>query len=296
MHEILKQSKPDLVLVHGDTTTSTFAALASFYYGTKVGHVEAGLRTFDKWAPFPEEINRSITGRIADIHFAPTIGSRDNLLKENVKPEDIFVTGNTVIDSLLFSVNKVRNKKSQRAEELSRMLEFNKPIILVTGHRRENFGEGIVSICNALLEIRDRTQAEIVYPVHLNPNVQDPVFKILGSQPHIHLIEPLDYETFVWLMDNCYLVITDSGGIQEEAPSLGKPVLVMREKTERPEALDAGTVILVGTDKSKIVKEAVELLTSSERYKKMSLLHNPYGDGKASGRINVALKSYFGLI
>jgi UDP-N-acetylglucosamine 2-epimerase (non-hydrolysing) len=295
MQDILKKSNPDLVLVHGDTTTSTFASIASFYCGIIVGHVEAGLRTFDKRAPFPEEINRAITGRIADLHFAPTIGAKSNLLKENINEEDIFVTGNTVVDSLLFSVQQIRMKISERSKELLNLIDFSKPVILVTGHRRENFGEGMINICNALLEIQQETGAEIVYPVHLNPNVQDPVFKILSNISGIHLIEPLDYETFIWLMDKSFLVLTDSGGIQEEAPSLGKPVLVMREKTERPEALEAGTVILVGTDRAKIVKEVVTLIRNPKLYLAMSSLENPYGDGMASERINMALKKYFGF-
>ena len=290
MKEVLEQSKPDLVLVHGDTTTSTMAALAAFYFGAKVGHVEAGLRTFDKSAPFPEEMNRVLTGRLTDYHFAPTDTAAQNLNEEKVSPEAILITGNTVIDALLFSVEKVRAKKSQRAAEIEKLVNFSKPLILVTGHRRENFGEGFLNICRALLNISRKADVEIVYPVHLNPNVQRPVNELLAGQAGIHLIEPLDYETFVWLLDQCYLVVTDSGGVQEEAPSLGKPVLVMRDKTERPEAVEAGTVILVGTDPQKIETETLRLIEDKAWYEKMSHLHNPYGDGKAAGRISAFLE------
>lgn len=293
MQQILEKSKPDLVLVHGDTTTSTMSALAAFYFGAKVGHVEAGLRTGDKWAPFPEEMNRSITGRLTDFHFAPTKTAEANLLSENVNPSGIAVTGNTVIDALLYSVDRVRNKKSERATDLEQMLDPEKPLILVTGHRRENFGDGFLNICKALLEISQKANVQIVYPVHLNPNVQKPVFDLLAGQKSIYLIEPLDYETFVWMMDRCYLVITDSGGVQEEAPSLGKPVLVMRDKTERPEAVEAGTVDLVGTDAGKIVSFCLNLLNDKELYQKKSLLHNPYGDGLAARRIADFLETHF---
>lgn len=293
LKEVLYRSRPDVVLVHGDTTTSTMAALAAFYYGAKIGHVEAGLRTFDKHAPFPEEMNRAITGRLADFHFAPTFSAEQNLLRENVDPNAIRVTGNTVIDALLFSVEKVRKRKSETAEKILNMLDPAKPVILVTGHRRENFGEGFLNICRSLLEIRKKADVEIVYPVHLNPNVQRPVNEILGNQKGIHLIEPLDYATFVWMMDKSYLVITDSGGVQEEAPSLGKPVLVMREKTERPEAVEAGTVILVGTSPEKIVSNTLSLLQDKQLYQKMSHLHNPYGDGLAAKRIADFLENHY---
>lgn len=285
MKEILEKSNPDLVLVHGDTTSSALAALAAFYFGAKVGHVEAGLRTGDKWAPFPEEMNRAITGRLTDFHFAPTQTAKENLLKENVAENQIIVTGNTVIDALLYSVGQVRNAKSETARRLETKLDPSKKWILVTGHRRENFGDGFLNICRALLEISQQPDVEIIYPVHLNPNVQKPVFELLGDQSNIHLIDPLDYETFVWMMDKCYLVITDSGGVQEEAPSLGKPVLVMREKTERPEAVNAGTVALVGTDKEKIVSSTLELIQNEALYQQKSHLHNPYGDGLAASRI-----------
>ncbi|HPI11706.1 MAG TPA: UDP-N-acetylglucosamine 2-epimerase (non-hydrolyzing) [Catalimonadaceae bacterium] len=295
MKDVLAESKPDLVLVHGDTTTSTMAALSAYYAGIQVGHVEAGLRTFDKWAPFPEEMNRAITGRLTDFHFAPTQGSRNNLLQENVSDDSIIVTGNTVIDALLFSVEKVRRQTPDRCRKIQEKLDFSKPVILVTGHRRENFGQGVLNICEALLEISRSADVEIVYPVHLNPNIKGPVHELLGNQHNIHLIEPLDYESFVWLMDASYLVITDSGGVQEEAPSLGKPVLVMRDKTERPEAVEAGTVILVGTDSDKIVEETLELLRNKNRYDQMSHLHNPYGDGKAADRISKFLLKHFQL-
>ncbi|MBN2165712.1 MAG: UDP-N-acetylglucosamine 2-epimerase (non-hydrolyzing) [Marinilabiliaceae bacterium] len=283
---ILESFGPDYVLVHGDTTTSIAAALAAFYSGSKVAHVEAGLRTYNKLAPFPEEINRQLTGRIADIHFAPTKQSKENLLKENVLEDNIIVTGNTVIDALLESVGIVKElKDNQRIIDLKVLLNGNDEMILVTGHRRENFGDGFLNICAALKEIAQVFKGNIVYPVHLNPNVQKPVYEILKGIENVKLIEPLPYEAFVWLMNRSKLIITDSGGVQEEAPSLGKPVLVMRETTERPEAVDAGTVILVGTDKNKIVSETLDLLSNKDRYQKMSSLHNPYGDGKAAQRI-----------
>jgi UDP-N-acetylglucosamine 2-epimerase (non-hydrolysing) len=292
LRDVLKQSQPDVVLVHGDTTTCFAAGMAAFYLGIPVGHVEAGLRTGDMQAPFPEEANRSLVGRIATYHFAPTEGSQDNLLKENVKPEQIWVTGNTVIDALLDVREKV-NSYDTSAWAPKLPLELVKQIsdkpskfILITGHRRENFGEGFVNFCTALKEIADAYPDWIlVYPVHLNPNVQKPVYELLGDSPNIRLIDPQDYLPFVWLLDKCDLVITDSGGIQEEAPSLGKPVLVTREVTERPEAVEAGTVKLVGTSKEKIVSEALKILTDESVYKAMSEAHNPYGDGRASQRI-----------
>jgi UDP-N-acetylglucosamine 2-epimerase (non-hydrolysing) len=290
MKAILEKDRPDVVLVHGDTTTSAMAALSAYYAGIKVGHVEAGLRTGDKWAPFPEEMNRAITGRLADFHFAPTPGACQNLIRENVHPENILVTGNTVIDALLYSVEKVRARIPEPCLGLMGGVDFSKPVILVTGHRRENFGQGVLNICRSLQEISRRADVEIIYPVHLNPNIQHPVHEMLAGFTNIHLIEPLDYASFVWLMDASYLVITDSGGVQEEAPSLGKPVLVMREKTERPEAVEAGTVVLVGTDPEKIVNETLDLLQNEERYHAMSHLHNPYGDGNASDRIVEFLK------
>jgi len=286
MKPVLEEFKPDYVLVHGDTTTSTATALAAFYSGAKVGHVEAGLRTYNKLSPFPEEINRQLTGRIADFHFAPTSMSKDNLLSEGTKNDSIVVTGNTVIDALLESVEVVNKiKDNSTINSLMKILNPEKKLILVTGHRRENHGQGFLNICDALNTLAKDKDVQIIYPVHLNPNVQKPVYSILGDNPNIHLIDPLPYEAFIWLMDKAYLIVTDSGGVQEEAPSLGKPVLVMRDTTERPEAVDAGTVILVGTDKDKIVAEAKDLIQNEERYQIMSQLHNPYGDGKASRKI-----------
>ena len=290
MKPVLEDFSPDVVLVHGDTTTSMVAGLAAFYSGAKVGHVEAGLRTFNKLAPFPEEINRQLTGRITDYHFAPTGRSKDNLLKEGVNESGIVVTGNTVIDALLDSVDIVKSMSNHSGIDSVKQVVDGKDYILVTGHRRENFGQGFLNICYALKEIAEQFDGNIIYPVHLNPNVQKPVYDILNSVPNIKLIEPQPYEVFVWLMAHSKLIITDSGGVQEEAPSLGKPVLVMRDTTERPEAVDAGTVILVGTDKDKIVKEATTLLSDSSRYDSMSKLHNPYGDGKAAQRIVEFLK------
>lgn len=286
MKPVLEEFNPDVVLVHGDTTTSSAAALAAFYSGAKVGHVEAGLRTYNKLAPFPEELNRQLTGRIADYHFAPTTKSKNNLLQENTNEGSILVTGNTVIDALLESVeivNKVEG--NDEINKLKELINPEKKLIVVTGHRRENHGQGFLNICDALNAIAQREDVQIIYPVHLNPNVQKPVYSILGNNANIHLIAPLPYEAFIWLMDKAYLIVTDSGGVQEEAPSLGKPVLVMRDTTERPEAVEAGTVILVGTDKDKIITEATDLIENRKRYSQMSALHNPYGDGKASQRI-----------
>ena len=282
---VLEDFQPDYVFVHGDTTTTMAGSIASFYSGAKVCHVEAGLRTHNKLSPFPEEINRQIAGRVCDYHFAPTDTSKQNLLQENIKERTILVTGNTVIDALLESVKRVKKKPSLNIQELSKILE-DKEIILVTGHRRENHGEGFVRICEALKIIAlDCPKRLIVYPVHLNPKVQEPVKRILKDVDNVMLIDPLAYPDFIWMMNRAKIIITDSGGVQEEAPSLGKPVLVMRDTTERPEAVDAGTVILVGTDKEKIVKEALDLLNNEERFDAMSTLHNPYGDGNASERI-----------
>ncbi len=283
---ILEDFKPDYVYVHGDTSTSTIASLAAFYSGAKVCHVEAGLRTHNKWSPFPEEMNRQITGRIADYHFAPTTKSSQNLLDENISEDVILITGNTVIDALFESSKRVEFLENEEIQNLKNLINPNQKIVLVTGHRRENHGQGFINICEALKEIAiSNPDIQIIYPVHLNPNVQKPVYEILSSMKNIHLIDPIAYPSFVWLMNQSYLIITDSGGVQEEAPSLGKPVLVMRDTTERPEAVDAGTVILVGTDKEKIVKETNSLLLDTDRYKTMSNLHNPYGDGKACMRI-----------
>ena len=282
---VLEEFAPDFVFVHGDTTTTMAASIAAFYYGAKVCHVEAGLRTFNKYAPFPEEINRSITGRIADFHFAPTDQSKQNLLNESISKEGVIITGNTVIDALLDGVEKVKNIDNKQINMLKSLVKKDKDLILVTGHRRENHGEGFLNICKALKEIAEQNDVQIIYPVHLNPNVQKPVNAILTNVENIDLIAPLPYEAFLWMMEKSKLIITDSGGVQEEAPSLGKPVLVMRETTERPEAVEAGTVILVGTNVEKIVREANILLQDSEKYENMSKLHNPYGDGKASKRI-----------
>jgi UDP-N-acetylglucosamine 2-epimerase (non-hydrolysing) len=285
MKPVLEGFKPDYVFVHGDTTTTMAGSIASFYSGAKVCHIEAGLRTHNKWSPFPEEINRQIAGRICDYHFAPTETSKQNLLDENIAEDTIVVTGNTVIDALLESVKKVSQKPSAYIQSLSGTLA-DKEIILVTGHRRENHGDGFIRICEALKEIaQDNQDRLIVYPVHLNPKVQEPVMRILTAVPNVMLIDPLAYPDFIWMMNRAKLIITDSGGVQEEAPSLGKPVLVMRDTTERPEAVEAGTVLLVGTDKNLIVREAIDLLSNTERFENMSRLHNPYGDGKACERI-----------
>lgn len=283
---ILESFKPDFVYVHGDTTTTMAASIAGFYAGAKVCHVEAGLRTNDIISPFPEEMNRQVAGRTATYHFAPTTKSQVNLLKENIPEENIVVTGNTVIDALLKSSGRVEGLKNKDVDQLKGSIDFSKKVILVTGHRRENHGQGFINICKALKNIAlNNPLIEIVYPVHLNPNVLEPVNNLLKDIVNIHLVKPLSYPSFVWLMNKAYLIITDSGGVQEEAPSLGKPVLVMRDTTERPEAVSAGTVILVGTNTSKIIKETQDLLDDSKKYVSMSSLHNPYGDGKACERI-----------
>jgi UDP-N-acetylglucosamine 2-epimerase (non-hydrolysing) len=286
LYPVLNEYKPDLILVHGDTTTTMMGSIAAFYNGSKIGHIEAGLRTHNKWAPFPEEINRQITGRLTDFHFAPTQKAKENLLTENVDENQIIITGNTVIDALYEGMKKLENYNDEEIKSLQSIVQPDKKLILITGHRRENFGEGFINICNAIKEIAENNQnVQIIYPVHLNPNVQKPVFDILGNLKNVHLINPLRYPAFLWLMNQSFMIITDSGGIQEEAPSLGKPVLVMRNTTERPEAVDAGTVLLVGTDKNKIVNKTNELLKEGDLYKKMKKSHNPYGDGKASKRI-----------
>jgi len=284
---VLDDFKPARVLVHGDTTTTFAAALAAFYRRIPVGHVEAGLRTGDIHRPYPEEMNRRLTDAIADLLFAPTASARANLLDEGVERRRIVVTGNTVIDALLHVVGRLRKDAAlrRRQEKRFRQLDNTKRLILVTGHRRENFGAGFERIAAALAKIAGRGDVEIVYPVHLNPNVAGPVRRILGDTRNVHLLQPLDYVPFVYLMERAHMVITDSGGIQEEAPSLGKPVLVMRDVTERPEAVDAGTVRLVGTDPRRIVGEAARLLDDAGAYRKMCRAHNPYGDGKASRRI-----------
>lgn len=291
LKDVLSDFNPDVVLVHGDTTTTSASSLAAFYNKIKVGHVEAGLRTGDLYSPWPEEANRQITGVLANYHFAPTTTSANNLLKENKNPTNIIVTGNTVIDALFLALDKIENNqvlKNKIIESINSQykLKDDKKIILVTGHRRENFGEGFINICEALKTIAvNNPNIDIVYPVHLNPNVQKPVKEILSNTSNVYLIEPLQYEQFIYMMNKSYFIITDSGGVQEEAPSLGKPVLVMRDTTERPEAVEAGTVKLVGTSKEVIIKEAQNLLDDKNQYDKMSKAHNPYGDGKACERI-----------
>ena len=298
MKNVLNDFKPDVVLVHGDTTTTSATSLASFYNQVKIGHVEAGLRTGDLQSPWPEEANRQMTGVLANYHFAPTVTSEENLLRENKDSRKILVTGNTVIDALFLALKKIKTDKKLKSQIIAQIkslgysLENNKKIILVTGHRRENHGQGFINICEALKAIAEKNpQFDIVYPVHLNPNVQKPVKEILSNIKNIYLIEPLQYEQFIYLMNKSYFIITDSGGVQEEAPSLGKPVLVMRDTTERPEALEAGTVKLVGTKKEKILEEAQILINDKIAYKKMSLAHNPYGDGKACEKIVNFFKS-----
>lgn len=299
MRDVLKEVQPDIVLVHGDTTTSTAAALAAFYQQIPVGHVEAGLRTHNIYSPWPEEMNRQLTGRIATYHFAPTPLSRQNLLTENVKPEHIVITGNTVIDALYMVVDKIKSDKMLDKElegvllhsgyDVNRLSD-GKRLVLITGHRRENFGDGFTSMCKAIQALTQKYQdVDFVYPMHLNPNVRKPIHEVFGEDlsnlGNMFFIEPLEYLSFVYLMEKSTIVLTDSGGIQEEAPGLGKPVLVMRDTTERPEALEAGTVKLVGTDFNKIVNEVSKLLTNQEYYERMSKAVNPYGDGKASERI-----------
>ncbi|AYZ17717.1 non-hydrolyzing UDP-N-acetylglucosamine 2-epimerase [Klebsiella pasteurii] len=291
---VLESFKPDVVLVHGDTTTTMAASLAAFYQRIPVGHVEAGLRTGDLSSPWPEEGNRTLTGHLATYHFAPTETSRQNLLRENIADNRIAVTGNTVIDALFWVRDRVLSDEVLRNELTQRypFLANGKKMILVTGHRRESFGRGFEQICHALAEIAaNNPDVQIVYPVHLNPNVSEPVKRILGHVENVMLIEPQDYLPFVWLMNRAWLILTDSGGIQEEAPSLGKPVLVMRDMTERPEAVSAGTVCLVGTDSQRIVNEVTRLLQDESAYQAMSRAHNPYGDGQACHRILSALKN-----
>jgi UDP-N-acetylglucosamine 2-epimerase (non-hydrolysing) len=290
LEEILKKEKPDMILVHGDTTTTFASALAGFYQRIKVGHVEAGLRTYDKYSPYPEEMNRILTGNIADIHFAPTERNRQNLLREAIQDDKIFITGNTVIDALL----EVANKPYEFENEVLKDIDFeNKRVITVTCHRRENLGENMEHIFSAIKDIAEEfDDTEIVYPMHMNPKVRDIARKILGNARRIHLIEPLQYQPFVNLMAKSYLIITDSGGMQEEAPSLGKPVLVVRKETERPEAVEAGTVKLAGVSRDTIYRIAKELLTDKNAYGKMSHAVNPYGDGHACERIIEILVQY----
>lgn len=297
LEPVLKEFRPDILLIHGDTTTTFAASLAAYYEKISIGHVEAGLRTGNIYSPWPEEMNRRLASTLASRHFAPTEHAKQNLLNEGVDAKLVQVTGNTVIDALLLVVGKLRTTAVLR-QEMAQRFDFLRPekrLILVTGHRRESFGAGFESICNALKAITAaRDDVEIVYPVHLNPNVQEPVKRILTDAQGIHLIEPQEYLSFVYLMDRASLIITDSGGVQEEAPSLGKPVLVMRDTTERPEAVDAGTVKLVGTDANKIVAEVFRLLSDNAAYELMSKAHNPYGDGKAAIRIVKSLAHEFG--
>lgn len=292
LNNILINDKPDIMLVHGDTTTTLAATLAGYYHQVKVGHVEAGLRTGNIYSPWPEEGNRKITGALANLHFAPTQASKDNLLNEGVNESSIFVTGNTVVDSLLLAkkiLDENQNIKSEFEESFS-FLNDQRRIILITGHRRESFGKGFEEICHSIKVLSQKfPMVDFVYPVHLNPNVLEPVHRILKGVPNIYLIAPQDYMPFVYLMSKSYLILTDSGGIQEEAPSLGKPVLVLRETTERPEAVNAGTVILVGSSKEKIINNVSMLLDDLDVYNTMARAHNPYGDGKAAQRILDAL-------
>lgn len=298
IRDVIFQAKPDLVLVHGDTSTTFAASLAAFYSNVRVGHVEAGLRTGNIRSPWPEEMNRKLTSSLTEMHFSPTETAKQNLLREGIHPDNIFVTGNTVIDALIQVETKLKADATLRnalSEQFS-YIDSSKKLVLVTGHRRESFGEGFESICLALVELAKSKNVQIIYPVHLNPNVQEPVKRILANIDNIFLIEPQDYLPFVYLMNICTLILTDSGGIQEEAPSLGKPVLVMRDTTERPEAVSAGTVKLVGTDKSTVVSAATTLLEDTQAYSEMAIALNPYGDGKASERIaNIIEKRYSAL-
>lgn len=296
LREVLKDFRPDTVLVHGDTTTSMAASLAAFYMQIPVGHVEAGLRTYNMLSPWPEEMNRQVTDRICTYYFAPTEQSRANLLQENIDAKKIFITGNTVIDALLMAVDIISTTagvKEKMAKELQEKgyTVGDREYILVTGHRRENFGDGFLHICKAIKELAAlHPEMDIVYPVHLNPNVQKPVYELLSGLSNVYLISPLDYLPFIYAMQHSTLLLTDSGGVQEEAPSLGKPVLVMRDTTERPEAVETGTVKLVGTDAEAIVSNVTALLQDKEMYKRMSETHNPYGDGQACERIIAALR------
>ena len=288
MDDAISRHRPDLVLVHGDTTTTFATSMAAFYNRTAIGHVEAGLRTGNLYSPWPEEANRRLTGVLGALHFAPTARSRDNLLAEGVPAANIHVTGNTIVDALLAITGRIRATPRLEAELAARFpyLDAGKRLILVTGHRRENFGKGFEQICLALRALAARGDTQVVYPVHLNPNVQEPVNRILGGQAGVYLVDPLDYLPFVYLMSRAHIIVTDSGGIQEEAPSLGKPVLVMRDTTERPEAVDAGTVRLVGTSSKRIIAEATLLLDDADAYQAMAKSHNPYGDGQTAARIS----------
>ena len=294
LEPILQEFSPDRILVHGDTSTTFAASLAAYYQKIPVGHVEAGLRTHNIYSPWPEEANRKLTAVLTDLHFAPTSAARDNLLQENIAEKNIIVTGNTVIDALQHVQESIQNNTELRSQLASQFPFINseKKIVLVTGHRRESFGDGFENICQALRELALRDDIQIIYPVHLNPHVREPVNRLLKDIEHVHLIEPQDYLPFVYLMSIAYIILTDSGGVQEEAPSLGKPVLVMRDTTERPEAVIAGTVKLVGADKTKIIQNVSLLLDDQDEYHKMSFAHNPYGDGQASQRIIEGVAAY----
>lgn len=294
LDNILKEAKPDIILVHGDTSTTFAGSLAAFYNQIKVGHVEAGLRTYDKYSPFPEEMNRRLTGAIADIHFSPTAKNKQNLLREGISENNIFITGNTVIDALKTTV---KDDYKFNDETLNRLDFENRRIIIVTAHRRENLGKPLENICLAIKYIVEKyPDTEVVYPVHLNPSVRETVFKILKGVPRVHLIEPITVDELHNAMSRCYMVMTDSGGLQEEAPALAKPVLVLRRETERPEAVEAGTVKIAGVDKDEIIKLACDLLDNNENYEKMAHAANPYGDGEASRRTVEAILYYFGKI
>ncbi|SHE23670.1 non-hydrolyzing UDP-N-acetylglucosamine 2-epimerase [methanotrophic endosymbiont of Bathymodiolus puteoserpentis (Logatchev)] len=294
LEPILQEFSPDRILVHGDTSTTFAASLAAYYQKIPVGHVEAGLRTHNIYSPWPEEANRKLTAVLTDLHFAPTSAARDNLLQENIAEKNIMVTGNTVIDALQHVQDSIQNNTELRSQLASQFPFINseKKIVLVTGHRRESFGDGFENICQALRELALREDIQIIYPVHLNPHVREPVNRLLKDIEHVHLIEPQDYLPFVYLMSIAHIILTDSGGVQEEAPSLGKPVLVMRDTTERPEAVVAGTVKLVGADKIKIIQNVSLLLDDQDEYHKMSFAHNPYGDGQASQRIIEGVAAY----
>jgi len=294
LEPILQEFSPDRILVHGDTSTTFAASLAAYYQKIPVGHVEAGLRTHNIYSPWPEEANRKLTAVLTDLHFAPTSASRDNLLQENIAEKNIIVTGNTVIDALQHVQESIQNNTELRSQLASQFpfIDTTKKIVLVTGHRRESFGDGFENICQALKELALRDDIQIIYPVHLNPHVREPVNRLLKGIEHVHLIEPQDYLPFVYLMSIAHIILTDSGGVQEEAPSLGKPVLVMRDTTERPEAVVAGTVKLVGADKTKIIQNVSLLLDDQDEYHKMSFAHNPYGDGQASQRIIEGVATY----
>ncbi len=297
LEPVLQEFKPDRILVHGDTTTTMAASLAAFYRQIPVAHVEAGLRTGDIYAPWPEEVNRKITSCMTDMHFSPTESAKKNLLNEGVSEKQIIITGNTVVDALFHVVESIKADAilQKSLKKQFPFLDSSRKLILVTGHRRENFGSRFEDICRGFVKLADHHDVQIVYPVHLNPNVQEPVRRILGNNQNVILIDPLEYLPFVYLMSKSYLIITDSGGVQEEAPSLGKPVLVMRDTTERPEAVDAGTVKLVGADSDRIYEETKRLLTDAEEYQKMSKAHNPYGDGKAVLKIVKELKIEAGI-